>query len=220
MQGNSRETGAEESANVITCKTSQLSFPQAKRVGNPSDSPLEKGEKGGCSERFRPSRNDRLTTECGFNNDCLKIRVATPQDIPTLKKMVRGLFPDSRFYNDPFFSKREADRLYQAWIENSVKAEAADIVFCVPETGFITCRRSTEKTGEIVLLGIKKNLRGKGFGSALARAAMQWFAEEKVKNVTVRTQLRNLKALNFYLARGFSPKSYDIILAKIFEKRR
>jgi ADP-heptose:LPS heptosyltransferase len=49
---------------------SQLSFPRAKRVGNPSDSPLEKEDKGGClQERFRTSRNDRLTTESDFSNN-------------------------------------------------------------------------------------------------------------------------------------------------------
>jgi hypothetical protein len=36
----------------------RLSFPL---VGNPSDSPLEKGDKGGCfEERFRSSRNDKI----------------------------------------------------------------------------------------------------------------------------------------------------------------
>jgi hypothetical protein len=29
-----------------------LSFPQAKRVGNPSDSPLEKGDEGGCLRKI------------------------------------------------------------------------------------------------------------------------------------------------------------------------
>ena len=33
--------------------------PQVKRVGNPSEN----------KERFRTSRNDRLTNKCGFAND-------------------------------------------------------------------------------------------------------------------------------------------------------
>ncbi len=33
-------------------KTSLLSFPQAKRVGNPSDSPLEKGMNRGCLRKI------------------------------------------------------------------------------------------------------------------------------------------------------------------------
>jgi GNAT superfamily N-acetyltransferase len=71
------------------------------------------------------------------------------------------------------------------------------------------------KKGEIVLIGIKKNFRGKGLGSALIGEAMQWFTKEKITLVTVRTQLKNMKALNFYLNLGFLPKEYDIILGKI-----
>jgi ribosomal protein S18 acetylase RimI-like enzyme len=144
-------------------------------------------------------------------------RVETPalNHIPMLRKMAKGLFPESRFYNDPFFSKKEGDRLYQEWIENSVKGEAADVVFWMPETGFITCRKTTGKGGEIVLLGIKKDLRGKGFGAALVRTAMHWFREQRIKNVTVRTQLKNLRALKFYVKLGFIPREYDIILGKM-----
>ena len=52
---------------VITRKApydaSLLSFPQAKRVGNPSEN----------QERFRTSLNDRMATEFGFTNICLRI---------------------------------------------------------------------------------------------------------------------------------------------------
>ena len=47
--------------NEVTSKNSQTSFPQAKRVGNPSEN----------KERFRTSRNDKITIGCGFSNDFL-----------------------------------------------------------------------------------------------------------------------------------------------------
>lgn len=143
------------------------------------------------------------------------VKVADLQDIPVLKKMIRGLFPESRFYNDPFFSKAEADRLYEAWIENSVKREAADIVFHIPNSGFVSCRKSGRHTGEIVLIGIKKGLRGKGFGTSLVQEAVRWFITQDIKSVSVRTQLKNLKALNFYCHLGFAVKEYDIIFGKV-----
>lgn len=143
------------------------------------------------------------------------VKVATLQDIPVLTKMISSLFPESRFYNDPFFSKKEADRLYQAWIENSVKGEAADIVLHIPRSGFITCRKSGKSSGEIVLIGVKKNSRGKGFGTALMKEAMDWFMQERITTVKVRTQLKNISALNFYLHLGFSIKEYDIIFGKV-----
>jgi len=143
------------------------------------------------------------------------IHVATEEDIPSLKKIATALFSESRFYRDPFFSKEEADKLYRIWIENSVKGAAADIVFWIPRRGFITCKKSGEHSGEIILLGIKKSFRGKGCGTALVKESMIWFHAQDIPSVTVRTQLRNLGALNFYLNLGFSLRGYDIVFGNI-----
>jgi len=143
------------------------------------------------------------------------IETATLQDIPVLQKYITSLFPESRFYNDPFFLRADADRLYRAWIENSVRGEAADIVFHIPGTGFISCRKAGNHSGQIVLIGIKKSFRGKGYGAALMAKALEWFRRERINAVSVRTQLKNTKALNFYLHAGFLVKEYDIIFGRI-----
>jgi len=143
------------------------------------------------------------------------IRIATDKDTPMLKKMITQLFLESRFYNDPFFSKKEADKLYSTWIENSVGGKNADIVYVIPEIGFIVCKKNTEKRGEISLIGIKQDFRGKGFGINLLNAALDWFKSQDVSIVSVRTQLKNLNAMNFYLKSGFFIESYDLIFARI-----
>ena len=143
------------------------------------------------------------------------IIAATLEDIPALQKYITSLFRESRFYNDPFFPGEDADRLYRAWIENSVRGEAADIVFHIPGAGFISCRKAGKNSGQIVLIGIKKRFRGKGYGTALMAEAMAWFRRERINAVSVRTQLKNVKALNFYLHSGFLVKEYDIIFGRI-----
>jgi len=143
------------------------------------------------------------------------INIATEKDIPMLKEMAKSLFLESRFYNDPFFSKEEADNLYKTWIENSVKGSVADVVFHIPDTGFITCKKLPLGTGEIVLIGIRKDFRGKGMGTTLIEEAIKWFKMQGVGLVTVRTQLRNLSAMNFYVKLNFYIKGYDIVFAKI-----
>jgi dTDP-4-amino-4,6-dideoxy-D-galactose acyltransferase len=140
--------------------------------------------------------------------------VATVRDIPMLKKITKSLFRESRFYNDPFFSREAADRLYLTWIENSVKGPAADVVFCVPGEGFITCKKSG-RSGKIVLIGVKKASRSKGTGTALVEEAMRWFAVQGLRSASVRTQLRNSDAMNFYLKCGFSITAHDVVLSKI-----
>ena len=142
------------------------------------------------------------------------VAVATGRDIPTLRKMAKSLFLESRFYHDPFFSKKEADALYMTWIENSIRGLAADIVFFVPDKGFVTCRKDN-RTGKIVLIGVRKGSRGKGTGTALVKEAIRWFAAQGLDSVCVRTQLRNFKAMNFYLKLGFTIDSHDMVFAKI-----
>lgn len=143
------------------------------------------------------------------------IKIATKKDISVLKEMVKSLFLESRFYNDPFFSKEEADNIYQMWIENSVRGYVADIVFHIPNTGFVTCKKSSHSTGEIVLIGVKKDFRGKGIGTILIEEAIKWFRMQGINFVSVRTQLKNLNSMNFYLKLNFYIKGYDIVFAKI-----
>jgi hypothetical protein len=50
--------------NDVIRKTTQLSFPQVKRVGNPSENKSRK-------HSGRTSRNDKLTNECGLTYDLL-----------------------------------------------------------------------------------------------------------------------------------------------------
>ena len=141
-------------------------------------------------------------------------RRAAGEDVPMLRDVVRSLFRDSRFYHDPFFSEEEAERLYQTWIENSVKGEAAEIVFCVPGKGVVACGKS-DHSGKIVLIGVKEDARGQGIGRALTEKAMEWFIDQGLDSACVRTQLRNLGAMNFYCRLGFTVTEYDITLGKV-----
>ena len=146
-----------------------------------------------------------------------RITTATRRDIPALKKLIPSLFSESRFYHDPFYSEEEADTLYRAWIENSVNGQEADIVFYIPETGFVTCKKTVKDSGKIVLFGVKKKNRGKGYGTALLFRAMEWFAGQGADFVDVRTQLKNLKGMNFYLRFGFFIKAYDLMFARVLK---
>jgi hypothetical protein len=64
--------------NPVISKASKLSFPQVKRVGNPSEN----------IERFRTSRNDKLTNECVFTYDLLS-NSGNMSPIP-LKPLIAG----------------------------------------------------------------------------------------------------------------------------------
>jgi ribosomal protein S18 acetylase RimI-like enzyme len=140
-------------------------------------------------------------------------REGTLKDVDVIKKIAKGLFRGGRFYTDPFFSEEEADSLYQAWAENSLRG-FADRVFLVEEKGFITCKVSGE-TGNIPLIGVTNKDQGRGIGAVLVLNALNWFERNNVKLVTVRTQAGNSRALKFYWRLGFCIRSADISMGKI-----
>lgn len=146
------------------------------------------------------------------------VRAARIKDIPMLKSMVKGLFKDSRFYNDPFFTKKEADKVYQAWIENSLREKTAK-TFLIEYCGFITCKRLSKNRGDIPHIGVVPKSQGKGMGASLMHRALKWFNENGMKTATVRTQADNLKAMNFYKGLGFRIKHIDITMGLILKER-
>ncbi len=104
----------------------------------------------------------------------IPISKANVEDIPILRKIVKSLFLHSRFYHDPFFTKDDADKIYQAWIEDAIRGLSADIVFQAKNKGFVVCKKSRLKTGEISLIGVVNKFRGRGIGKALLASALKW----------------------------------------------
>lgn len=149
-----------------------------------------------------------------YDKDLEHIIVAEYNHIPELIKLSKSLFKKGRFYDDPFFTEEEADKLYNKWIENCVRGEAADIVFYIPEKGFIACKQENIN-GWIVLIGVFKEFQRKGVGRILVKKAVRWCKNNNVKYLKVRTQLKNIEAMNFYTNLGFRVEAYDLIFSKV-----
>jgi len=131
------------------------------------------------------------------------VRHATDADIPALVRIASSSHVDSRFYADRHFDRARCSRLYEIWIEKSCGGYA-DAVFVVDAepgqpAGYVTCHRGDRSnTGRIGLFAVSGERQGRGFGGALLGAARGWFAAEGITDVTVATQLRNLRALRLY----------------------
>ena len=145
------------------------------------------------------------------------VREANLKDGPLLRKISRGLFKDGRFYNDPFFTCDEAEKLYRAWIDGSLNDKDVK-TFVVVKKGFITCKRLSRNKGDIPLVGVIAGEQGKGIGSSLVNKALDWFKKTGIKTVTVRTQANNIRAMNFYKGLGFSVKYVDVTMGKMLKE--
>lgn len=139
------------------------------------------------------------------------IRPAEERDLPILTSLARENHADTRFYYDGRFPRERCDALYAAWIENGVRGQADRVL--VPEidgqaAGYITCHR--EGPPRIGLLGVGPAAQGRGIGGRLIRAALAWFAGERIERVSVVTQGRNVRAQRAYQREGFQTSAVEV----------
>lgn len=141
------------------------------------------------------------------------VRGFRAEDLPALEAIAQTAHTDTRFYADPHFPETDCNHLYATWIRRSCLEEFADHV-CVAEwdgraAGYTTCGL-TGNTGNIGLVGVAESARGQGLGGALVDAALRWFAEQGVRDVSVVTQGRNTAAIRLYERRGFTVQSMQL----------
>jgi dTDP-4-amino-4,6-dideoxy-D-galactose acyltransferase len=149
----------------------------------------------------------------GFENQSMpgaNVRPALAEDLPTLRAMTVSSYRDSRFYYDGHFPQERCDRLYETWIEKSLSGYAqAVLVMGEPGSpgGFVTCHTDIlEAKGQIGLVGVSTNSRGRGVGQALVMESLRWFTANGMKSVQVVTQGRNIPAQRLYQKCGFLTK--------------
>lgn len=112
----------------------------------------------------------------------------------------------SRFKIDKNFKPDDYKKLYRAWIEKSVKSEMADVVL-VHRTeeymgGMITISIQ-DNVGIIGLIGVDELARGRGVGTKLIDAAINYCLAKGASQIKVTTQKQNNKACRFYEKNNF-----------------
>ena len=141
------------------------------------------------------------------------IRRARPSDVAILRAIASKSYTDSRFYADSNFDRARCDELYATWIEKSCGGWAEAVWVAenagIP-AGFVTCHAREQRRGEIGLLGIGEEARGRGLGRYLIERALDWFTEAGLARVTVVTQGKNVAAQRLYQSCGFRSAKVEL----------
>jgi len=138
--------------------------------------------------------------------DC--VRCFRAEDLPALRAIAKVSHRDSRFYYDQNLPHSRCDALYEAWIENSTRGYAQQVLVAEvgsQPVGYISCHLAS--TGQIGLFAVAENAQGLGLGQQLVFAAFRWFLARNVHEVTVVTQGRNIRGQRLYQKCGFSTRS-------------
>jgi dTDP-4-amino-4,6-dideoxy-D-galactose acyltransferase len=133
------------------------------------------------------------------------VRPGRAHDVPALRAIAKQSHCDSRFYNDIHFPRDRCDALYETWIEKSCRGYAETVLVLDVEgqpVGYVSCHLR-ESEGQIGLLAIAEEARGRGVARVLVQASLDWFAQQGRTRVSVVTQGRNVQAQRLYQKCGF-----------------
>ncbi len=112
----------------------------------------------------------------------------------------------SRFAVDSEIGRDRFEQLYRLWMRKSISGELADAVLVAGPSsnpgGMITVRASDAR-GEIGLVAVAPEERGRGVGKQLLLAAQVWFEQQACDRVVVVTQGANEPACKLYENCGF-----------------
>jgi dTDP-4-amino-4,6-dideoxy-D-galactose acyltransferase len=118
----------------------------------------------------------------------------------------------SRFNVDPYIAKGDFERLYALWMQNSVrKIIAREVLVATIEGVVVGCITLGEKNGcgDIGIIAVNEDYRGRGFGRALMMAAEDWFFRQGFNCARVVTQTANEPAMGLYLASGYQIETIE-----------
>ncbi len=147
--------------------------------------------------------------------DGASIRPVQPDDLPGLQAMAGMVHRDTRFFADAHFPRQRAEELYSTWITLETQGRAQRVfVAAMPDNhpcGYVSCHLDLgHQKGQIGLVGVAPEVRGKGIGKYLVLAAIEWFREQGVREVAVVTQGRNRAAQRLYQQCGFLSQNLEL----------
>lgn len=137
-------------------------------------------------------------------------RVAEEADIPTISAVAAPALRRQTRFRAPWFSEREADAMYTAWIMNAVYGKFDDVCLVVENNegnilGFVTLRAMNERDVRIGLISVKESARRAGLGGYLIQTAKEWTVKQGRTHLKAATQVRNLDAMRLYTKTGWVP---------------
>lgn len=143
-----------------------------------------------------------------------RVRPARESDLARLRPIAAAGHTDGRYFFDSRVPAERARALYETWIERSVTHGFADVVL-VSEVdgracGYITGRIGTDGTASIGLIGVGPEARGRGVGTELVNALLDWASRSGATRVTVVTQGRNATAQRLYQRCGFRTRTLQL----------
>jgi ribosomal protein S18 acetylase RimI-like enzyme len=145
------------------------------------------------------------------------VRDVLPKDEAAILDIAESAFVYSRFHLDPFVSKELANKIKREWIANYVRGQRGERLLVAEvdgkPVGFLALlvTDGAEKTGVIDLIGVEKNMQGRGIGKRLVDFHIQ-DAYQKYSRLIVGTQIANVPSMRLYTNCGYNISNSTYVL--------
>lgn len=126
---------------------------------------------------------------------------------PELYALAQEIAVFSRFGTDPKISSAQRTKVYNTWMDNSVKRQNAKEVLVIKQNNKVvgvTTLGEKNKRGDIGLLAVDPKCRGMQLGTKLVRASQIWCVKNGYRWAQVVTQRTNPAACALYEKCGFT----------------
>lgn len=124
-----------------------------------------------------------------------------------LKKLNLAVGLNSRFGLDPQITVARCKKIYDEWLENSVRRKNAKEILVIQRdnkvVGFVTLGEKNAR-GDIGLIAVDEDYRGQQLATKLVYAAQCWCKQQGYKVAQVVTQQTNVAACKLYEKNGYT----------------
>jgi dTDP-4-amino-4,6-dideoxy-D-galactose acyltransferase len=147
----------------------------------------------------------------------IRVRDVQAGDETAVLNMARSSFVYSRFHLDPFVSRGLADKIKFEWVASYVRGQRGERLLVAEvdgkPAGFLALlvTDGVEKTGVIDLIGVEKNMQGRGVGRRLVEYHVQ-DAYQKYSRIIVGTQIANVPSMRLYAKCGYQISDSTYVL--------
>lgn len=150
----------------------------------------------------------------------IEIAECSRTDRKQVLEIVESTHVHNRFACDPLIGADLTRSLYRKLVGNCFdQAQFTTLVarghgavqgFIISKTNKTFCQVVGMKTGSLDLIGVSPDIRNRGLGACLNRAALQRMAQQGVQYVGVRTLANNYPALRITFKTGFAVTSTSL----------
>ena len=134
------------------------------------------------------------------------VRQAKPDDLPDLLSISTGIFCNARFYQDPNFSTRQVDQMYNRWLENHFFQSNTCVWVAEDEDGihgFTSVETTPEKIVRLSLTGVHPSARRRGTAKAIKNFIIDYYSQAGFSGLESITQGRNRSLISINFSFGF-----------------